>query len=395
VLFITGEFPPVSGGVGDYTDRLAHALTTCGHDIAVETHILPDSLAARNIDVQWAADHPEAIWREIARWDLRAWRAIARRIRDIRPDVVHLQWQAAAFGVRTSAYLYPTLLRTWNIRPLSVVTFHDLLPPHLFPLSGKLGMDRRAMRWLTRGADGVVVTNAADASQVRQWKPRYQEEIPIGSNMAVAPPAGFDRTAWRSKLGVGASDPLIAYFGFSNQSKGVESLLAAFAQLSSRMPAARLLMIGGGTGNTDTTNRAIAGQLHIQASALGLETKVNWTGFQDAASVSANLLSADVLALPYRDGVSLRRGTLMAGLAHGCAIVTTRPPEPPPPDLDSAVLLYDGATADQLTAALTSALQPDTQQRLRAAASTYAQQFSWDRIASRHTALYITLCFPR
>ncbi len=39
--------------------------------------------------------------------------------------------------------------------------------------------------------------------------------------------------------------------------------------------------------------------------------------------VSANLLAADCAVLPYREGASLRHGSLMAALAHGLPIVST------------------------------------------------------------------------
>ena len=61
---------------------------------------------------------------------------------------------------------------------------------------------------------------------------------------------------------------------------------------------------------------------------LGLFERVRWTGREEDAEVSADLSACDLLFLPYLDGASLRRGTLMAGLAHGCAIVTTTPQSP-------------------------------------------------------------------
>ena len=39
--------------------------------------------------------------------------------------------------------------------------------------------------------------------------------------------------------------------------------------------------------------------------------------------MTANLLAADCAVLPYREGASLRHGSLMAALAHGLPIVST------------------------------------------------------------------------
>ena len=38
ILFITGEYPAMQGGVGDYTRRLSQALGVLGADVHVLTH---------------------------------------------------------------------------------------------------------------------------------------------------------------------------------------------------------------------------------------------------------------------------------------------------------------------------------------------------------------------
>ena len=39
ILFITGEYPSMQGGVGDYTRRLGQALGELGADVHVLTHV--------------------------------------------------------------------------------------------------------------------------------------------------------------------------------------------------------------------------------------------------------------------------------------------------------------------------------------------------------------------
>lgn len=389
ILFVGGEFPPQTGGVGDYTDRLAGALADQGAEVGVLTAAPAAGPTVANRDAVWATRDGAAVWRTVERWDLRAWRLLAARIHTWRPDVVHLQYQAAAFGMRGAVALYPWLLRTWNIRPLSVVTFHDLLTPHLFPLSGRLGLDRAAVAWLARGADAAIATNAADAALLVRHARRVWQ-VPIGAN--IAPPAGpFDRAGRRAELGVAAADPLIAYFGFYNASKGLEALLEAFAGLSAERPRARLLLIGGGAGQTDVTNVQYGEHLRRRVEELALTDRLIWTGYEEGAAVSAHLRAADVVVLPFRDGASLRRGTLMAALGHGCAIVTTTPPGPLP-ELDGAVVFCPPDDPGALQRAMQESLEEGAQRHLRAAALRAAEQFMWPTIAAAHTAVYRALC---
>jgi glycosyltransferase involved in cell wall biosynthesis len=94
--------------------------------------------------------------------------------------------------------------------------------------------------------------------------------------------------------------------------------------------------------------------------------------------------------MPYADGASLRRGTLMAGLAHGCAIVTTSPQEPLPELVDGRDLLYVPAEDERATAraVLRIADQPGLAIALRQRARAARAQFRWEEIARQHVHWY-------
>ena len=153
-----------------------------------------------------------------------------------------------------------------------------------------------------------------------------------------------------------------------------------------------LLMIGERVGASDPTNYAYLQEVERMIAEMGLANHIQWTGHQADAEVGADLNACDVLFMPYEDGASLRRGTLMAGLANGCAIVTTTPQQPipelkdgqqiiyiPPRDPDSAALMIKHL-ADNVAIA----------ERLRQKARTASQQFCWDSIAAKHVDIYET-----
>ena len=54
-----------------------------------------------------------------------------------------------------------------------------------------------------------------------------------------------------------------------------------------------------------------------------LAARVHATGALPPETLSVVLQACDVVAQPYADGASSRRGTLMAALAHGIPVVTT------------------------------------------------------------------------
>ena len=108
------------------------------------------------------------------------------------------------------------------------------------------------------------------------------------------------------------------------------------------------------------------------------------------AEVAADFNAIDVLVMPYEDGMSMRRSTLTAALANGCAIVTTYPQAPTPElGVDSDLLLVPprdpAATAEAVRRIATN---PRLAENLRTNARKAARQFSWDVIAARHLEMY-------
>ena len=198
----------------------------------------------------------------------------------------------------------------------------------------------------------------------------------------MAPPEGFTRAAWRSRLGYQPDDFVWAYFGFLNASKGGETLIRALAE---SRPAAKLLMIGGRVGSSDPTNQAYADRVEALMAELKLRERVQWTGYVPNEQVSAALLSADVVVLPYRDGISFRRGSLHAALAHGCAIISTTPDIPPPELSEGENSLLVPADDPQAVCQAAARLydDPSLRARIGQGAKRLAEQFTWEHIAER------------
>jgi glycosyltransferase involved in cell wall biosynthesis len=386
IALLSAEYPPQPGGVGDYTLRLGTALAERGHTISVLT-TAANALAGQSPLPTQA----------IAAWGWRSWREVVAALNRLRPDVLHIQYQTGAYGMHPAINLLPWRLRGLSQRPHIAVTAHDLLVPYLFPKAGPLRgwMTRR----LLRDADAVVVTNEADFAQVAQWRAARMLPvvIPIGSNIPVAPPHGYDRADWRARLGLRPAELLVAYFGLISRSKGLDVLIGALGQLPEHF---RLLVVGGTA--TASADRAYAEEVYRRIDAQGLRHRVIITGHCAAAEVSAHLLAADLGALPFADGASSRRGSLLALLAHGLPTVTTlghdrTPRMPLPPasfalrplvDGESALLVPPSDAAALVGALVRLADDPALRERLAAGGRAWAAPFAWQMIAAQHEALY-------
>ena len=383
VLFITGEFPPMQGGVGDYTREIGLALCELG----CEVHVATSSQAgpAPGLSV-----HPV-----VERWSWGCWSTLLDLIDLHQPDVVHIQYQAAAYAMHPAINFLPRRLG-WRgqRRPRSVVTFHDLKVPYLFPKAGRL------RRWvvdeLARRSDAAITTNREDFERLEQDLGSAPALIPIGSNIDPRLPPGFDRDAWRARWGAGPGDLLLCTFGFVHQRKGVDTLLHALGLLAAGPagpPNPQLLMIGGQTGASDPTNVAYLEHIQALVAELGLEERVQWTGYVQPEEVTANFQAADLCVLPFRDGVSFLHGTFHAALAHGVPILTTQP-RVSLPELVSGgnVLLAPPDDPQALAQAIAQlAASPELRRTLAEGAESLSAQFRWDRIAADTLALYRSL----
>lgn len=373
---ITGEYPPMQGGVGAFTQELSRALAAQGHEIFIFTDHRA-SPPQNNGAIQVTADAHSWRWSTLGR--IGRWTA-AHRL-----DVVNIQYQAAAYNMSAFVHILPMRLDGVAV----VTTFHDLLVPYLFPKAGPLRT--QAVLTLARSSDGVIVTNPVDQERlVSTNTAQHLRHIPIGSNIAPSPPHGYNRAVWRDAHGFQPSDVVVGYFGFLNASKGIETLLQGIKIARGNGLPVKLLMIGGRTGTSDPTNIVFAREIDELIERLDLSDHVHWTGFVDDEQVSGHLKAVDMVALPYRDGVSFRRGSLMAALTHGCAIITTRP-EFNTPELegDRAARLIPPDSPTALAVAIEDlAENPALCEQMSRSAAALAAQFTWDTIAARTSEFF-------
>ena len=377
VLFVTGEYPPMVGGVGRFTAELASALQTQGAQVSVLTD---EQVTAESVAVRVLPGRRSWGWRILS--------DIPACARAIGAEWVHTQFQTAAYGMHPAINVLPYFLRRHGLR--AAWTYHDLRVPYLFPKAGA-----RVRNWVTRlplrAADAVVVTNQSDWESVQGQVQRGQlHRIPIGSDIESRRFTAEERYQRRAARGYGGEQLVLGYFGFLNASKGGLTLVETLAALAADGRDVHLLMIGERVGASDETNFAYLQRVEAAVADHGLDGRVQWTGHQSDAEVAADFNAIDVLVMPYEDGMSMRRSTLTAALANGCAIVTTHPQAPTPELMADTDLLLVPPRDPAGTAAAVRRIAADSRlaEKLRVNARKAARQFSWEVIAARHLEMY-------
>jgi glycosyltransferase involved in cell wall biosynthesis len=370
---VTGEYPPLIGGVGAYSQILAKELLSQRHTVSVFSKSRAES---QYTDIKVSHTRKWGVGSLIS---IRKW-AVAEHL-----DIINLQFQTAAYGMSPWIHFLPDMMGKIPV----VTTFHDLRYPYLFPKAGRL-RNWIVMR-LARASAGVIVTNHEDQTLLRHIK--NTAIIPIGSNILTKLSPDFDTRIWREKAGAKNSDFLLGYFGLFNRSKGLDHLLWSVAGLRDANIPVKLVLIGGGTGISDPTNAAYTDTMNQQIETLGLKNIIKQTGYMDDEAVAAYLRACDVVALPFTDGASFRRGSLMAAIHYGCAIVTTTPHIPIESfRADENMLLVKAEDTLALQTGIRQLYEaPHLRAKLKRGAAQLAHTFEWSGITEatanffRHT----------
>lgn len=379
---MSAEYAPLVGGVADYTRLLAGHLAQQGAEVRVLATTGCHGEPADAFQVEGS----------VPRWNFGVFRALRQMIDGFGPDVVHLQFQTAAYAMHPGVMLAPTWMQFRRSAVRCVTTFHDLREPYLFPKA------HLVRRWLLRrmAADSArcIATNDGDALALAAAGARVTV-IPIGSNVPLADEPPYPRSEVQARWGGPAEGALVGFFGLLNQAKGFDTLLHALAALKANGRPVALLVMGDRLGASDPTNRAYAERVEALAVELGIADSVHWTGYLPEAELSRALRSTDLCALPFTEGASYRNGTLLAALSNGVPVVTTRPPQASVPgalaplvDGQEALLVEPGDRASFVAAIAKLLDEPALRARLAAAALARSRQFAWTDIAAQHLALY-------
>ncbi|HET8635270.1 MAG TPA: glycosyltransferase [Acidobacteriaceae bacterium] len=327
VLLVSGSYPPDACGVGDYTCRLAEALRSEGVSV---------DLLKQNS------------------WRLRDGRAVLRAVDDAKADIVHLQYPSVGYG----RALGPQLL---SCRRPCVVTVHEITQAHpvrKLSLYGFLGT-----------AKTLIFTSHFErraALKLAPWIEKKSAVIPIGSNVPV------------SACRRGAAPNTIGYFGLIRPNKGLEQVLE-LARLSIANPSKfKVLIIGSQFGGQESYYRS----LRQQSAGLPVEWRVGLNG----PELNAALCECEVAYLPFPDGASERRSSLLAFMNLGTPVITTRGPQVTE-NMERAVS-FAANPEEALRQAGILMTDCDARGDLRAQSLAYARTFHWDMIAQQHIQLY-------
>lgn len=365
-FIITSEYPPVSGGVSDYTRQVARALASAGDAVQVWTPCSGRPFASDpGVNVHELPD----------RFGLGTFRTLARALdgQAVSPTIL-LQYVPQGFGMRVMNLPFLSWLAR-RPEPLWLMVHEAVFPfKHGQPLRHHvLAVVTRAMLGLIGSrADRVFVSVPAWRAYLERYaRLRCRPEcMPVPSNVDARP--SVSRAEARANLGVAESEHLLVHFG-SYGDVVVAPLRVAAPELLRREANRRLLLLGR---NGDRFARELI------ATHPFLDGRLLPLGESSPQEIADAFQAADLGVFPFPDGVSGRRGSVMAALAQGVPVLTTDGPLTEPFWRESSgVQLAPVWDAEALAGAVQALLEDDQRRQALACEGQrlYADYCALDR----------------
>ncbi len=359
---VSGSYPPMRDGVGDYARRLFEELTrqAGAETVFVVTTVCPGS------------EPDPRVHRIVGKWNLPGVMRAFFLLRRLAPRAVLVEYPAHGYGRHPAIAFLPWLIR------LSMPGVKIVMTVHEFPSHSVLQKLRGVFGFLMCHRLAIVVPRYREA--IGRWVPWLKRRtvfIPVGATVARHAAGEEVLAALRVRHGLPSDAPVVTYFGVLRPGKGIELLMEAFARFRMAYPSARLLLIGHAL---DSFRRD---RLVPLLGRLRLEEGVLWAGRCAEEEISAYFGLTTMCVLPFTDGFTPRRTSFMAALEHEVPIITTRPIDPFPQMAhgENALLVEPGdaeALARQMVELQGS---PALQARLRSNAARLRACFSWPGIA--------------
>lgn len=296
-MLITGSFPPMKCGVGDYSYELAKAIAA---DPEINVGVLTSVFGMREGYACGIEVFPI-----MNRWGFSEVMRAIKIIWHWSPDIVHIQYPTQGYGNGILPWLLP--LFSFLMRKKVVQTWHE-------------GYSRRNAPKLFLKAiipGGLVVVRPQFKENLHpalRWAFLNKKFVFI-RNASAIPRANLnnEETLELRKYYLKNQKRLIVFFGFVHKNKGVELLF----EISS--PTTDKIVIAGEIPENESCHSEIV----KRSSDKQWQEKVTVTGFLPSSEVAALLAIADAVILPFRVGGGEWNTSIHSAVLQGSFVITT------------------------------------------------------------------------
>jgi glycosyltransferase involved in cell wall biosynthesis len=297
VLLVTGSYPPMKCGIGDYTSKLARALSVSRVRVGVLTSVFDGKL-----------EETEGIkiFPVIKKWQFRESLKAIKIIRSWSADIVHIQHPTQGYGSGLLPWILPII--SFLMRKKVVQTWHEAY--------GRRKAPKLFLKSMVPASLVFVRPQYKDCLHPMLSWALWNKKIEFIPSASCIPRAQINaqETGALRKRYLNKQKRLIVFFGFVYPHKGAE-LLFDIAD-----PDLDQIVIAG---VIDPKEKDYLNKITQRASTAPWAGKVTITDFLPAQEIAALLAVADAVILPFRDGGGEWNTSIHGAVLNGAFVVTT------------------------------------------------------------------------
>jgi glycosyltransferase involved in cell wall biosynthesis len=365
LVIVYPALPPKLDGIGDYSARIASALSISHQVVFLTASQQPlDPVEGVRVVQCFQSNDPRSNWQ------------LADRVREERPDWVIVQYNPFSWGRRGLNLQLHRVMRRMRADAKVAIMYHER---YFGPVAGwrtalMAGWQRWQYRRLVGAADLCFYSTEPWVDDHRRRFPGKPAcHMPVGSNI---PLMDGSREEARRTLEINPDTIVLGVFGSAHVSRLLDWIRLGAEKLRATGADVLLLYIGP---DREVVTRAMG------------DVPVRCLGPLGAEEVSLRLRAMDIYLSPFADGVATRRTSFLVALQHGIATVSTTGRDTGPLLTAQAGRAFLLTPVDQPAAFAQAVVQLAADSSLRSrlgqeGASFFQSAFSWEHLAAQAAA---------
>lgn len=319
---------------------------------------------------------------------------IYKKIREIKPDVIHIQQELNLFGGPITAYFLHWLVYFLAKRSKVIVTLHGVVDLSKVDEEFVRQNNSSLPTWIVKIALRLIYMPLCMYAHVivvheEKFKKLLITEYGADSTQIVVIPHGvedlkpIDKSIARKELGISSDKHAVLFMGYLTGYKGVDILIEGFAEYAKSDPVA-YLVVGAGKHpklKDDSTYLAEYKQLEEKAKNMIPSNQYVWKGFIEEKDIALYYSACDVSVYPYTIQMS-SSGPMAIAIGYDKPFLGSSAFE----GVLEKELIF-GTDSNELTKALRLYFTTDNRS-IQDAISNKRAKLIWPRIAELHADLY-------